>query len=785
MSSNGELTIARSCVAREIARQPERVVVLLLTAVFLSGFAGLSWEILWQIESSLALGVSARGTALTLVATMGGMSLGAAWMGRHLRRRRTLAPARLYALLELVVGLFGTLLLPGFRWVERLDGVFWHLSPSLGPVLHILGILVVLGPPTVALGATLPVFGRLARGQSLSIATLYAVNTAGATVGVVAASFLVLPVAGVSGCAALMTSINLLVASAMWLGAGRLADPAPSDHSEGQLAVAPPEARMDGLLAGVTGFATFALEVAWFRSLRATFQSTSESFAIMLVGVLSPLALGAALAPAILRRTGRRALPFLLGGAGIAVLGLTAAIERLDEWLPLAGYGYWGVTGLRLLASLGLLGPPMLLLGVCLPLWLAANPHPWAQGRLYAINTAGGIAGALLAAWLLLPTAGSTVTSWLVGALLAACACWLARSRLRLLFVGLSVVALGGAVLGRSGVGRLRVQSQTVDRQHRVLAAYEGPDATVSAIEVSSGDRILVIDGFETTAETAMAHYMAWMGRLPMLLHPEPRNALVICFGTGQTAAALVDEGAQFLDVVELDPSVLALAPLFRSNRGVLHRPGVSTVVMDGRAWLRRTERRYDVVTLEPMSPEFAGTNALYSVEFYRLMASVLRPDAVVAQWVPFHIVPPSAAAGIVAAFVAVFPDALLWVDPRDGTGIVLGRQASSAAPLGTAWPGLERGGAQRDLSPEEIRAGVWLQGPSVGRYAALGVPVDDDNQALAYGRLLMHRLAFGDHAAQANHALLRQIAALSKGPHIAPRPQLPRGPDGAPANHP
>ena len=79
---------------------------------------------------------------------------------------------------------------------------------------------------------------------------------------------------------------------------------------------------------------------------------------------------------------------------------------------------------------------------------------------------------------------------------------------------------LGGAVLGRSGVGRLRVQSQTVDRRHQVLAAYEGPDATVSAIEVPGGDRILVIDGFETTAETTMAHYMAWMGRLPVLLHP-------------------------------------------------------------------------------------------------------------------------------------------------------------------------------------------------------------------------------------------------------------------------
>ena len=592
----------------------------------------------------------------------------------------------------------------------------------------------------------------------LSIAVLYALNTAGATLGAMVATFLVLPVAGVSGCVAFMASIDLTVAAMLWLLARRL------DHGEEVPIASTSGATVIGTcteqgLAAVTGLATLALEVTWFRSLRATLQSTSESFALMLVGVLGPLALGASLAPAVLRRSGRRALPFLLAGAGILVLGINPAIERLDRWLPMAGHGYWALTGLALGASLLLLGPPVILLGVCLPLLLAAHPDPWTQGRLYAVNTAGAIVGALLAAWILLPTLGSTATGWLVGVLLASYACHLARGQARLWLAGLALVALLGAVLGRSGVGRVRVQSQTVEPNHRVLAAHEGPDATVSAIEVSNGDRILVIDGFETTAETATAHYMAWMGRLPMILHPHPQSALVICFGTGQTAAALVDEGADSLDVVELDPAVLAMAPWFRSNRDVLHRPGVHVHVMDGRAWLRRTRSRYDVVTLEPMSPEFAGTNALYSVEFYREMTTVLNPGAVVAQWVPFHILPPSSSVAIVAAFIEVFPDALLWVDPRDGTGIVLGRQAGAAQPLGQPWPGLRRAAPGRDLTPAEIVDALWLRGSQMARYAALGFAVDDDNQALAYGRLLLHRMAFGKHVATANHRLLRTIA--------------------------
>jgi hypothetical protein len=52
--------------------------------ILVSGLAGLSWETLWQLQAALSLGVSARGTALTLVGTMGGMSVGAALAGRLL-----------------------------------------------------------------------------------------------------------------------------------------------------------------------------------------------------------------------------------------------------------------------------------------------------------------------------------------------------------------------------------------------------------------------------------------------------------------------------------------------------------------------------------------------------------------------------------------------------------------------------------------------------------------------------------------------------------------------------
>jgi spermidine synthase len=740
-----------------------RPALCILTLV--SGLAGLSWEILWQLQAALSLGVSARGTALTLVGTMGGMSVGAALAGRLLEARTALRPLRAYALLELLIGLSGLVVLPGFRAVETLSSLVWTRAPAFAPVLHLVGIVALLGVPTLAMGATIPVFGALARRHGLSLSTLYGLNTAGATVGVLVVSFVFLPAAGVLLTSRLVVCLNLLVVLAAWLlsareQAGVLAVMAAAPVGPGATTFTP---RLDLLVAFATGLVTFSLEVAWFRSLRAAFQSTVSSFALMLVSVLLPLAAGAHLAPLLRRRGGRALLGALLAAAGVAILCLTPLVERFDLFAPVPQQSFFLGQLARLGVTLVLLAPPVLLLGTALPWLLDEQTGPAAQGRLYAFNTAGAIAGSLGAAWLLLPGLGFARTAWAAGLTLLVVAVPFLRGRRRVLLATAGALALLVAVRGESGVGRLRVQSQTVERGHRVLGFAEGPDATVSVIEQANRDRVLVIDGFETTAETASAHYMAWMGRLPMLLHDRPRTALVICFGTGQTANAVREEGVESLDVVDLDRSVLGFAPLFPSNHNVLDDARVHATVMDGRAWLRRTGHRYDVVTLEPMSPEFAGSNALYSVEFYRLMAARLNPGAVVAQWVPFHIVPPSAAGSIVAAFIAVFPDALLWIDPRDRTGILLGRQAGSHERLGRRWPGLARPAVGRDLSSAVIQASVRLEGAALERYARFGVPVDDDNQLLAYGDLAAQRIRLGARMSLINLELVEKVRTMPR----------------------
>lgn len=707
--------------------------MLLYAVAFLGGIAGLTWELLWMHYTALSLGVSAYGAALTLVAFSLGMAGGALAAGAVLRRD-TIDPLQAWGLLEVMLGLFGQLLAIGYAALAGLDADVYAQSPGMSAWVQGLGVLVILAPPAACMGATIPVFARVAQQRQLSIAWLYSSNVAGAALGVLLTTFVFVPAAGVAATVDLASSVDLAIGLGLVLAAMRARRTTTDREPPTER---PPRERVDGdpsfpvalVLVTATGFATFSLEVAWFRSLRAAFQATTESFALVLFAVLLALAAGSSIAP-WLRRRAAPGLATVATAAAVVVLALTPVIERTDQIVLLfvEHPNYLVVIGGRLLLALAVLGPPMMLIGVILPWCLEAFDSTGQTARLYAANTAGAVGGSLVSAWLLLPAVGFATTAWVSALALFAGAASLIAPKRRGTLALVVGIALALSWTARSDVGRLRAQING-HVEHQVLRSREGPDATVSVIEHDGGDRFLVIDGFHATGTGAGEHYMAWMGHLPMLMHPAPKTALVICFGTGQTANAVRQEGPAHLDIVDVSPSVFAMADLFSANEGVLNDPRVEHHVMDGRAWLRRTNTHYDVITLEPMPPTFAGSNALYSREFYELMAARLQPGGVVAQWLPFHLVDPDESASVTATFLDVFEDAYLWID-RSGTGILLGRVGAVGRPL---WPGMQRE-VQRGMTPEAIAANLFAGPAGLAEYAKLGDPITDDNQRLSYG---------------------------------------------------
>lgn len=707
--------------------------VLIYIAVLLGGLASLSWEVLWQHYASLSLGVSAYGTAITLVSMMSGMALGSFLAPKVLKFFPSQPAFLLYGVLEGLVGFFGLILPKAFDVSEQLDRIVFQFSPLLSYVSHFFLVFGILLLPSLAMGATIPVLTSISQKYERSLARLYAINITGAFLGILISAFAWIPLYGINLTRILTASINLIICLVV-IGSYRKLPKSTARETEKTFAITNlfPLLKQPFVIVATSGWATFVLEISWFRSLRAAFQATTDSFALILASTLLPLSLGALLA-SFLKKWKKITEAHFLAGAGIFVLLTTPVIERVDEFVPIFG-SYFEVMRARFLLAFALMSPTIILIGICLPLVMEKNKEPRKTAWIYGVNTIASALGAIFAAWFFLPTLGFAKTAWFNAGILLLVAFYLFPKTWRYLLPVISFPCFLIAIYFESGVGKRRVQIPWIGQKHHVLESIEGPDSTVSVIENQHNVRELIIDGFSASGEAKGANYMEWMGRLPMLSHSNPSSALVICFGTGQTANGVRLEGAKSLDIVDVNRAVFKLSKHFKTNQNVLEDTRVQQTVMDGRAWLRRTSQTYDVITLEPMPPNFAGSNSLYSYEFYELMKKRLKENGIVAQWLPFHLVGPIDSASIVATFLASFASVILWVDPIDHTGILLGKVQSGQEMQLVQWPGLSRQKITRNIPDQVIRRQSLLQTRQLKKYSLLGTIITDDNQRLSYG---------------------------------------------------
>lgn len=696
---------------------------ILLFSIFLAGFAGVSWEILWQIKASLAIGVSAQATAFIIAATMGGMSLGAIVAGRLLYRlSHGINPFLLYFILECFIAVHGLFLEEQFRLASIWDAN-WHQYnlPNASIVqIGLIGLIII--PASMSMGASIPVFGLIAKSSRTTLGELYAINIAGAAIGVLLTAFLVIPITGISLAATILSLLNFLVAILIaFVSPHSLLRNSKHNYDKNFQKIS----FREYYFAFLSGFTIFILEVSYFRGMRAAFLSTTHSFSIMLATVLVSLAAGASLAK--ISKNNTKLLPEILLYSGVVIFLVVPLLDRLDIFtLVYVGNIHIG----KMLLAISLIAPVFIPLGIIFPFLIENHTNPRSWGSLQAINTIGAVIGALIAAWVLLPFFGVSKTLILTGVLLVLSGVVGSQVKFPMQTYLIIVLTFCVAYFGEANVGKRRIIGMRSSNEYKILGFEEAPDFTVSVIE--EGDhRSLYIDGFSTSSVMNLKGYMSWMARLPMLLHNDPKSALVICFGTGETAHALRAENPNTVDVVDISQSVFNLAHLFPSNQGVLSDPRVTPIVMDGRAWLRRTQKIYDVITLEPMPPTFAGVNSLYSREFYQLASSRLNNSGTISQWLPLHLITTEQASAITKTFIETFPNSMMWLYPPYRTPILVGVKSEGKLKN---WPGFERSVVERELSSDIIKSSVILDDAGLKAFAKDALIITDDNQFLSYG---------------------------------------------------
>ncbi|HEX4697382.1 MAG TPA: hypothetical protein VH254_06880 [Candidatus Udaeobacter sp.] len=744
-------------------------VAIACAVLFLSGVGALLFETLWLRLSGLAFGNSVWAAALILSSFMAGLALGnAIAASSRIRRWR---PLHLYALLEVLVALLGCTIVFGLPALGDLLRPVWQLlwnyQPTLLGLRFIVSFLVLL-LPTTAMGLTLPVliedpmlrqtnFGR-------AIGFLYGSNTLGAVVGAVLGEGYLIAAFGVRG-----TSLAAALASCIAAAVALLV--AQSDRNTAPLISERTLPFRFGaryrlprrilFISFGTGCILLSLEVIWFRFLRLYIISTPTAFAIMLAIVLGGIGLGGITAGVLLRRSARsnQLLPILLLLTAIAVLLSYVFFPGEAVKTPGGAFSLASWPQIALLC-MALMFPVSFLSGILFPTIVAlvqasVEDRMNSTGITTLFNTAGAAVGPLIASFALLPSVGlqwSLVACAVAYGLLAA----LSGEQTTLSFkrpIKFAIAALYAAVVLLITIVRYHradtpfehaSRPYELDEQGRALAyVVKKIEGTADTYQLLRRDLFgepyyyrLLTNAFSMSATNPRnQRYMRLFAYLPLALRPEAQDVLLICYGCGVTADALLHgPNVRQMDIVDISKEVFALAAFYSgiNYSNPLRDRRVRPIVQDGRFFLQATPRQYDIISGEPPPPKVTGAVNLYTEEFFSLMNSRLKDGGIATFWLPINQLKVEEAKAILRAFHNAFANASVWAS-ADQEWIMMGikgpGQKIEAEKLRQLWNNPASGADLRRIGievPQQLGALFLMDGEEIDRITHGVAPLTD-----------------------------------------------------------
>src|SRR3972149_3780344 len=528
----------------------------LLLALFIgSGCAALIYEVVWFQLLGLVIGSSAISLGIILGTFMGGMFLGSLMISRFTSPNRH--PLRVYALLELGIGISGVLVLVGVPLISRLY-LSWAGEGIPGLLLRGVVTALFLLPPAFLMGATLPAVSRWLQMSPRGVSWMgffYGGNIAGAVIGSLFAGFFLLRLYDVVIATFVAVTVNVTVAvigyAMSTVSSFSPVASAADDHS----ATEKGSARWGiYIVIGLSGMTALASEVIWTRLLSLLFGATVYTFSIILAVFLLGLGIGSSVASAMVRNMTH---PRLALSACQILLSLTMSwtayqlMVSLPFWPidPMLPANPWLKIQMDLVRTLWAVLPLAILWGASFPFALAAVAKPGQDpghqvGSVYAANTAGAIIGALSASLVLVAWLGTQLSQQIFIALAAVSgllALVLAlgsnpTTKAKLNFSGavLSVIIVCGMIV--TNIPEIPKQllaygrfAPTLGQSIDVIYAGEGLTAFVAVSKSATGTLAYHNSGkIQASSEPADMRLQRMLGHLTTLVPENPRRFLVI-----------------------------------------------------------------------------------------------------------------------------------------------------------------------------------------------------------------------------------------------------------------
>ena len=692
-----------------------------------SGCAALIYEVVWLQLLQLVIGSTAVSLGVLLGTFMGGMCLGSLLLPRLVSARWH--PLRVYALLELGIGAIGLAVLFGMPYVEQ---VYTHYAGHGLPGILLRGAVAgaCLLPPTLLMGATLPAIARWVETGPLGVSWLgffYGGNIAGAVFGCLLAGFYLLRVYDMATAIYVAVALNVAVAAiALVLAAGPARYEVRTDRGANESGEPAAGAWAVYLAIALSGMSALGAEVVWTRLLSLVLGGTVYTFSLILAVFLIGLGIGSSLGAML----ARRAVPARVALGGCQWL-LTAAIawtatmisQSLPYWpiVPGLSPSPWYTLQLDLVRCLWTVLPAACLWGASFPLALAAVASRGQDagrlvGGVYAANTIGAIAGALLFSLVAGPLHGHGRRRAGVDR---------AGRGGRAGGAGTPAAASGpngspgrhGGAGGRAGSGRLaRLDRDAGAVGARGIRPPDGqpsrqsapgivnqrcpdgpgePDVFCTYVGEGTNDSVAVtltregVRSFHAAGKIQAStlpddmRVQRMLGHIPALVHKKPESVLVVACGAGVTAGTFIlHPDVKRIVICDIEPLVPTMVtPMFgkenyhvvdgiaRENPHTVNGKQVEVVYDDGRHFLRTTREKFDIITSDPIDPWVKGCAALNTVEYYQMCRDHLNPGGSVCQWTPLYETNLDAVKSVIATFFQVFPHGILWSNEREGYG--------------------------------------------------------------------------------------------------------------------
>jgi spermidine synthase len=608
----------------------------------LSGAAGLIFEVVWARQLVLVFGNTTQAVSAILTGFFGGMAIGS-WIGGKAADRSS-HPLRLYAALELTLAIIVILTPLTFGLIHEAYRAAFSSLESQRSILSLLRFalaLAALAPATVLMGATLPTLTRYLAREASALGTaftrLYVANTMGAVFGAAAAGFILIELLGLSGA--------LLVGAACSATAGIIAILFDFLSPKGTAVNAESTAGIESVsgknrtlalgFAFVSGFTALSYQTLWTRLIASGTGSSTYVFTTILTIFLVGLAMGGVEYKRVRARLTDVPGAIAISQVTLAFIALTGilAMSVLD---PFPGAFVW--------KALVVVLPATFIMGFSFPAasaLIAGNSGDVGtrSGSLLAINTLGAIVGTFIVPFLLIPLVGSPVVLALTASVNALTGIVIAtRGKFRstakrgvvltaLAFIPALAVMIGRGTLVDPNVARLRRAGATL---------YRSAEDEIAAVQSGEADgrKQVWVTGFSMTFLTVDAKLMPL---LPLMLRPDSKSVLTIAFGMGSSFRSALIAGLRS-DAVELVPSVpLMFEDFYPDAQRFTSSDNGRIVIADGRNFVELTDRKYDIIVVDPPPPlQSSGVSIISSREFYKASMERLNPSGVMMQWVPW-----------------------------------------------------------------------------------------------------------------------------------------------------